>query len=104
MSHSGLGFFAMLKITIQTGDDPLETRDFYNIFTAYPLAQNGYCTSTDERLEQIWDVSWRITRLCALETYMIVLITSRFNILKIHESNLSFRCTWKVMIVSQEMQ
>ncbi|MDT0648001.1 alpha-L-rhamnosidase C-terminal domain-containing protein [Zunongwangia sp. F260] len=62
--------FRYVKITIETDDEPVKIRDFHNIFTAYPLEQNGSFSSDIPSLEKIWDVSWRTARLCALETYM----------------------------------
>ncbi len=62
--------FRYVKLTIDTGDEPLQVKEFYNRFTAYPFRQKGRFTVEDEILNEIWDASWRTVRLCALETYM----------------------------------
>ncbi|HKK69305.1 MAG TPA: alpha-L-rhamnosidase C-terminal domain-containing protein, partial [Bacteroidales bacterium] len=62
--------FRYIKITIDTKEEPLLVKDFYNIFTAYPLREKAYFKSDNENLPGIWDASWRTARLCALENYM----------------------------------
>ena len=62
--------FRFVKLTIETQDEPLKINDFHNIYTAYPLEQKGSFAVEDEMLNQIWEISWRTLRLCALETYM----------------------------------
>ncbi len=62
--------FRYVKITIDTQTEPLLVKDFYNIFTAYPLEEKAYFKSDNKKLEAIWDASWRTARLCALENYM----------------------------------
>jgi alpha-L-rhamnosidase len=62
--------FRYVKLTIDTGIEPLNLIDFHNIFTAFPLEQKGTFTSDNELIKNVWDTSWRTLRLCALETYM----------------------------------
>ncbi len=62
--------FRYVKITIDTKQESLRIYDFHNLFTAYPLVQKASFQSDDESLGEIWNVSWRTARLCALETYM----------------------------------
>lgn len=62
--------FRYVKLTIDTGEEPLVIRDYYNLFTAYPLQERAIFSSHDETHDQIWEASWRTARLCALETYM----------------------------------
>ena len=62
--------FRYVKISVETKDEALILNDFYNIYTAYPFNQAGKFHSEKEILNEIWDVSWRTARLCALETYM----------------------------------
>ncbi len=62
--------FRYVKLTVETGDAPLQIKSFSNLYTAYPLEQKGKFTVNDELLSSIWDTSWRTLRLCALETYM----------------------------------
>lgn len=62
--------FRYVKLTIETKDEPLKIKDFYNIYTAYPFEQKATFSSNNKSLKDIWDVSWRTAQLCALETYM----------------------------------
>ncbi len=62
--------FRYVKLTVDTRSEGLEIRDFHNMFTAYPLEEKATFSSGDDMLKEIWDVSWRTARLCALETYM----------------------------------
>ena len=62
--------FRYIQFDIETGDEPLILSDYYNVFTAYPFEENAVFETEDEGLQQIWDMSWRTSRLCAFETYM----------------------------------
>jgi hypothetical protein len=62
--------FRFVKLTVETGADPLHISDFFNHYTAYPFELNARFESDDPSLEPIWEASWRTARLCALETYM----------------------------------
>ena len=62
--------FRYIQFDIETGDEPLVISDYYNVFTAYPFEENAVFETEDEGLQQIWDISWRTSRLCAFETYM----------------------------------
>ncbi len=62
--------FRYVKISIDTKEEALTINSFHNVFTAYPFDQKGSFSSGNDTLQQIWDVSWRTARLCALETYM----------------------------------
>ncbi len=62
--------FRYIQLDIETGDEPLIISDYYNVFTAYPFKENAVFDTEDEDLKNIWDMSWRTSRLCALETYM----------------------------------
>ena len=62
--------FRYIQFDIETGDQPLVLQDYYNVFTAYPFAENAIFDTEDEGLNDIWEMSWRTARLCALETYM----------------------------------
>ncbi|MBN1478953.1 alpha-L-rhamnosidase [candidate division KSB1 bacterium] len=61
--------YRYVQIDIETADDPLTIHDFYCFFTAYPFEEKASFASSDESLQQIWDVGWRTARLCAGETY-----------------------------------
>ncbi len=59
-----------LALDIETADAPLTLESLTAEFTAYPFEQKATFTSPDSDLKQIWDISWRTTRLDAHETYM----------------------------------
>lgn len=61
--------FRYVKITIETGSDPLHVHDFFNLFTAYPLEEKASFETSDDNFSRIWEASWRTARLCALESY-----------------------------------
>jgi hypothetical protein len=62
--------FRYVLIEITTQAEPLKIDDFHNIFTAYPFREKASFETDRENLDQIWEVSWRTVRLCALDTYM----------------------------------
>jgi len=62
--------FRYVQMDVRTGQESLVINDFYNIFTAYPFKENAFFKSPDQGLQEIWDVSWRTARLCAMESYM----------------------------------
>lgn len=62
--------FRYVKLTVETKEDPLNLLEFYNLFTAYPLQEKAHFSANNSTLSQIWETSWRTTRLCALETFM----------------------------------
>jgi alpha-L-rhamnosidase len=62
--------FRYIKLTIETKDEPLHIKDIFNLYTTYPLQQKATFETTNSDLKNIWDVSWRTQRLCALETFM----------------------------------
>lgn len=61
--------FRFVELVIQTKDEAIEIKDYYNIFTAYPFQENAVFESGNMMLDKIWDVGWRTARLCATETY-----------------------------------
>ncbi len=65
-----LRVFRYVLIEITTQSDPLEIHGFSNLFTAYPFREKASFRADHKNLEEIWDVSWRTVRLCALDTYM----------------------------------
>ncbi len=62
--------FRYIQLDIETKEKPLIISDYHNVFTAYPFQENAVFETEDEGLSNIWDISWRTSRLCALETYM----------------------------------
>ncbi len=62
--------FRYVQLEITTANEPLEIRDYYSVFTAYPFTENASFKTDDPVLDDIWTVGWRTARLCAGETYM----------------------------------
>ncbi len=61
--------YRYIQVKINTKEDPLVLEDFYEKYTGYPLLMKASFTSSDERLEKIWDTGWRTARMCAGEIY-----------------------------------
>ncbi len=61
--------YRYIQLEIDTASEPLILHDMYGIFTGYPFEENARFTSSDERLEQIWENGWRTARLNAFESY-----------------------------------
>ncbi|MBE8721854.1 family 78 glycoside hydrolase catalytic domain [Sphingobacterium pedocola] len=61
--------FRYVELAIETKDDPLVLEDVYSYFSAYPFQRTAVFESEDRLLEEIWQVGWRTTRLCAGELY-----------------------------------
>lgn len=62
--------YRYIKMDIQTRNKPLQLKDYYGIFTAYPFQMIADFSSSNSKLHKIWNVGWRTVRLCAHETYM----------------------------------
>lgn len=62
--------FRYVELRIENHQEHLTINDFYSTFTAYPFKENAVFKSSDNSLENIWNVGWRTARLCAFETYM----------------------------------
>ena len=50
-------------------DDPLRIHDLHGIFTAYPFEEKARFASDLPWIKDMWEVNWRVARLCAWETY-----------------------------------
>jgi hypothetical protein len=59
-----------LDLDIETGSEPLTLESVTASFTAYPFQERATFNSGDAELDKIWEISWRIARLDAHETYM----------------------------------
>jgi alpha-L-rhamnosidase len=59
-----------LQINVKTGDDAVDLNSLRTWFTAYPFEESGAFSSEDPSLKTIWDIGWRTARLCAHDTYM----------------------------------
>ncbi|MGK7394250.1 MAG: alpha-L-rhamnosidase C-terminal domain-containing protein [Candidatus Cyclobacteriaceae bacterium M3_2C_046] len=62
--------YRYLQLDITTREQPLEIKDLYGIYTAYPFEEQAVFATGSEKLDQIWQVGWRTAKLCATETYM----------------------------------
>lgn len=62
--------YRFIQLDIETKNEPLEIKDYYGIFTAYPFKENAFFESDNNEISKIWDTGWRTARLCAGETYM----------------------------------
>ena len=58
-----------VELGIETGDEALEIQDVGGLFTGYPYAMNAGFDSDVPWLEDMWEINWRVLRLCAWETY-----------------------------------
>lgn len=62
--------FRYLQIKIVTKDSPLVINDVYGTFTAYPFVMNAKLSTDNNELQNMLEIGWRTSRLCAVETYM----------------------------------
>ncbi len=61
--------FRYVKLTIETGNSPLQLRDVSYTKNTYPLDVRTTVHTSDPSLEKVWDISERTLRLCMHETY-----------------------------------
>lgn len=61
--------FRYIEMEINTKDEPIVIKDFYSIFTGYPLQEKASFKCDDSLLSEIWNVGWLTQRLCAMETF-----------------------------------
>jgi alpha-L-rhamnosidase len=61
--------YRYVELNIETGDEPLEINDVGGLYTAYPYSLNAKFKSDTPWLEDMWEINWRVLRLCAWETY-----------------------------------
>lgn len=62
--------FRFLQLDIETAGEPLAIHDLHAIFTAYPFEERGEFRSPVGWLDDMWEINWRVARLCALDTYV----------------------------------
>jgi alpha-L-rhamnosidase len=62
--------YRYIKMDIRTGDQPLQLKDYFGWYTAFPFKEKASFTSSDSGLHKIWNVGWRTVQLCSHETYM----------------------------------
>jgi hypothetical protein len=61
--------YRYVELTIETLDQALEIHNVGGLYTAYPYTLNADFDSDLPWLEDMWDINWRVLRLCAWETY-----------------------------------
>ena len=61
--------YRYVELNIETGDEALEIHSVGGLYTAYPYSLNANFDSDLPWLEDMWDINWRVLRLCAWETY-----------------------------------
>lgn len=61
--------YRYMKLTVQTGDDPLVIDSLYGTFTAYPFKAQAVFNTDNAEIKQILDIGWRTARLNAFDNY-----------------------------------
>jgi hypothetical protein len=61
--------FRYLQLDITTANQDLVIEDLYSMSTGYPFELSAKFSSDDESLQEIWDVAWRTSLICAGETF-----------------------------------
>ena len=61
--------YRYVELSIETGDEALEMHNVGGLFTGYPYSMNASFDSDLPWLEDMWEINWRVLRLCAWETY-----------------------------------
>jgi hypothetical protein len=57
--------FRVVQIEVETDKDTLIIHDFYNMYTAYPLALKAHFSSDDPDLDALMEPGWRSASICA---------------------------------------
>jgi hypothetical protein len=61
--------YRYVQLDVRTTDEPLRIHDLHGIFTAYPFQLRARFDGDVPWLADMWEVNWRVARLCAFETY-----------------------------------
>jgi hypothetical protein len=61
--------YRYVELKIETGDQALEIHSVGGLYTTYPYSLNAKFHSDLRWLEDMWQINWRVLRLCAWETY-----------------------------------
>jgi hypothetical protein len=69
--HQTLWFrtYRYVQVEVETKQAPLRIHDLHGIFTGYPFEARARFESDLPWLEDMWQINWRVARLCAWETY-----------------------------------
>lgn len=61
--------FRIVRLEIETADEPLTISEFSHRETCYPLEYDTYFTCSDEEYNRMWEISARTLKLCMQETF-----------------------------------
>jgi hypothetical protein len=61
--------YRFVQLDVATGGDPLRIHDVHGVFAAYPFTLRARFDGDASWLADIWEMNWRVLRLCAFETY-----------------------------------
>lgn len=61
--------YRYVQLDIETADEPLQINDLSGVYTAYPFELQASFNSDQDWLADMWEINWRVARLCAWETY-----------------------------------
>jgi hypothetical protein len=61
--------YRYVQLDVETAGEALRIHDMHGIFTGYPFELNASFTSDVDWLADMWEINWRVARLCAGETY-----------------------------------
>ena len=97
--------FRFIKLTVVTGDEPLQLIDLSYRETGYPLDVQTRVTVSDASLAPIWEISERTLRRCMHETYedcpyyeqLQYVMDSRFQILATYMTSADDRLARKAI-------
>jgi hypothetical protein len=69
--HQTLWFrtYRYVQVDVETKDAPLQIHDLHGLFTGYPFELKARFESDLPWLADMWEMNWRVARLCAWETY-----------------------------------
>ena len=61
--------YRYVRVDIETAEEPLHIHDLHGVFTAYPFQMRARFSSDVSWLADMWEMNWRVLRLCAFETF-----------------------------------
>jgi len=61
--------YRYVQLDVETADETLRLHDMHGIFTGYPFELTASFSSDLDWLTEMWEMNWRVARLCAGETY-----------------------------------
>jgi hypothetical protein len=61
--------YRYVQLDVETRGEPLRIHDVHGIFTAYPYQLRARFESDAPWLADVWEMNWRVLRLCAFETF-----------------------------------